>query len=85
MGFQTTILGISDGSHYLVGITDDDGNFGAMPQLGTIQVCPSLSVAKDVLRKHNISSAQLTLESAYDEMCGMSDSMASNQVVSIVL
>lgn len=66
VAYQTTILSTLDGSHYLVGMTDEQGNFGAMPELNTIQVCLSLSSAKDILRKHNISSAQLILQSAYD-------------------
>ena len=85
MAALPTILGISDGNHYLVGVTDEEGNFGAMPELGTIKVCPSLSDAKDVLRKHNVSSAQLSLESAYDEMCGIFDSNVGSQMVSILL
>ena len=85
MSVKTTIIGVSDGSHYLVGTTDEAGNFGAMPELGEIQVCDSLSCAKEVLRKLHISSAVLRLESAYDEMCGMSDAKAFNQVVSIAL
>jgi hypothetical protein len=71
LGYKPTIIGIADATHYLVGGTDDSGNFIALPQLGEVAVCPSLSSAKQLLRDQKFTSAELTLESAYDEMCGL--------------
>ena len=66
-----TIIGIADATHYLVGGTDENGNFIALPQLGEVAVCKSLSLAKQLLRDQKFKSAELTLQSAYDEMCGL--------------
>jgi hypothetical protein len=44
-------------------------------------VCNSLPLAKQLLRDNNINVAQLTLESAYDEMCGLPTTTASTQTL----
>lgn len=66
-----TILSIAEATHYLVGTTDEKDNFIALPQLNDIIVCDSLSCAKQVLKDHNYDHATLTLQTAYDEMCGL--------------
>ena len=80
---KPTILGIADATHYLVGGTDDSGNFIALPQLGEVTVCHSLSSAKKLLRDKKFISAELTLESAYDEMCGLPAGPPVSQTVSL--
>lgn len=71
MMYEPTIIGIADSTHYLVGRTDNQDNFDALPQLGSIAQCSSLSMAKSLLIEHNVHCAQLTLQTAYDEMCGL--------------
>jgi hypothetical protein len=66
-----TILSIAEATHYLVGTTDDNDNFIALPQLNDVVVCDSLSSAKQVLKDHHFHKAKLTLQTAYDEMCGL--------------
>ena len=81
MQCKPTILGVADARHYLVGATDSENNFIALPCLQTIAVCNSLPLAKQLLRDNNINVAQLTLESAYDEMCGLPTTTASTQTL----
>jgi hypothetical protein len=75
---KPTIIGVADATHYLVGATDSQNDFVILPGLRSIAVCNSLSSAKQLLRDHNINIVELTLETAYDEMCGLpSDSIAT--------
>lgn len=76
-----TIIGISDGTHYLVGATDNDDNFVALSSLQEITLCHSLSSAKQLLKDNHINTAQLTLQSAYDEMCGLPASHVCHQTI----
>lgn len=39
--FKATIIGVVDSTHYLVGVTDVDDNFTALPELGDVVVCHS--------------------------------------------
>jgi hypothetical protein len=71
MECKPTIMGIADATHYLVGGTDNDDNFIALPILGKVTICESLSLAKQLLRDNGFQSAELILQSAYDEMCGL--------------
>lgn len=81
MQYKPTILGVADATHYLVGGTDVKDNFGALPQLGDVAVCYSLAAAKALLRENNVHVAQLTLQTAYDEMCGLPPSAATNETI----
>ena len=81
MAYQATILGTAESTHYLVGITDIDDNFVALPVLGDVIVCHSLYEAKQLLRKNKVKVAQLTLHTAYDEMCGLPTSAPIKQVL----
>ncbi|PKI17331.1 DUF6482 family protein [Colwellia sp. 12G3] len=81
MSDRPTILGIADSTHYLVGGTDLKNDFNALPALGDVAICHSLSAAKTLLKEHNIFSAQLTLQTAYDEMCGLPPSSATNETI----
>lgn len=83
MGFKATIIGIADATHYLVGGTDDSGNFVALPVLGKVTICESLSLAKQLLRDNGFESAELTLQSAYDEMCGLPAGPPVSQTVEL--
>lgn len=69
-----TILGVAEATHYLVGSTDTDGDFVALSGFNDIAVCSSLSSAKNLLKGNNVKKAQLVLETAYDEMCGLAAS-----------
>ena len=81
MDYKATILGVSDATHYLVGGTDSKGDFSALPQVGEVAVCQSIASAKQLLREHNVHVAQLTLQSAYDEMCGLPTSAVTNEIL----
>jgi len=81
MEYKPTIIGVADTNHYLVGGTDLKDNFEALPQLGNVAVCQSLCAAKALLRENNMFSAQLTLQTPYDEMCGLPASEAVNETI----
>lgn len=81
MEYKPTIIGIADSTHYLVGMTDAKNNFTALPSLQGVAICKSLSEAKQILRSHSVDTAQLTLQSAYDEMCGLPASAVTNQTI----
>jgi hypothetical protein len=66
------IIGVSDSSHYLVGMIDSRDNLGGLEQNTKAAMFKSLVDAKAYLRRHNIFSALLEFQSAYDEMCGQS-------------
>ncbi len=68
---EPTIIGIADSTHYLVGTTDNNGDFSSLPSLKRVAVCQSLADAKQILRDQHIETATLNLQSAYDEMCGL--------------
>jgi hypothetical protein len=76
---KPTIIGVADATHYLVGTTDIHDNFIALPQFNKIALCNSLSEAKQLLRDNNIYAVQLTLQTAYDEMCGLPSIAATKQ------
>tara|TARA_R110000737_G_scaffold157758_2_gene186164 strand:- start:1394 stop:1660 length:267 start_codon:yes stop_codon:yes gene_type:complete len=71
--FQPTILAIAESRHYLVGVMDANDNFSGLGQ-SSAHVVGSLVAAKAFLRDNNIFSAQLELQTAYDEMCGLAQS-----------
>ena len=71
MQLKPTIIGISEGIHYLVGATDENQYFFALPSLLGIEVCGSLSEAKELLRAHDVNEAEFLLQTPYDEMCGL--------------
>jgi predicted negative regulator of RcsB-dependent stress response len=81
MQLKPTIIGIAEGTHYLVGVTDAKDNFTALPALNEVAICASLSEAKQLLRNQRVDTAQLTLQSAYDEMCGLPSSSVVNQTI----
>ncbi|NMP30393.1 hypothetical protein HII17_02360 [Thalassotalea sp. M1531] len=81
MECKPTIIGIADSTHYLVGMTDAKDNFTALPSLQDVAICTSLSEAKILLKRQKIDTAQLTLQSAYDEMCGLPASAITNQTI----
>ena len=81
MEYKPTIIGIADSTHYLVGLTDAKDNLTALTSLQDVAICTSLSEAKQLLKSHNVDTAQLTLQSAYDEMCGLSSPAVSNQTI----
>ncbi|QOL25133.1 hypothetical protein LP316_12595 [Thalassotalea sp. LPB0316] len=71
MAVGATILGMADATHYLVGSTDEQGNFTHLPQLDQVAVCNSLNEAKSLLKLYDYHVASFQLQTAYDEMCGM--------------
>jgi len=79
MTSQATIIGIADGTHYLIGTINANGDFIPIPSLSEIKQCNSLSAAKNLLKENSIHSATLTLQSAYDEMCGLPASSSVSQ------
>ncbi|MDO7086618.1 DUF6482 family protein [Pseudocolwellia sp. AS88] len=81
MDFKPTIIGVAEATHYLVGGTDVDDNFTALPALGDVVICNSLSSAKQLLRDNDMLEAQLTLQTPYDEMCGLPTSRVTHETV----
>ncbi len=81
MEFKPTIIGVAEATHYLVGATDAQDNFKALPALKEVAICGSLSQAKQLLRNNHVATATLTLQTAYDEMCGLPTSSATNQTI----
>jgi chemotaxis signal transduction protein len=81
MELNPTIIAVAGARHYLVGVIDINGNFSPLPQLGDIAVCKSLSAAKQLLRKNKIHTAEIILQSAYDEMCGLSSPALAKQTL----
>jgi len=81
MELQAKIISMADATNYLVGTTDSSNDFVALPQVGEVVICRSLLTAKTLLREHNIHIAQLTFQTAYDEMCGLPVSSEINQTL----
>ncbi|MEW6998731.1 DUF6482 family protein [Colwelliaceae bacterium BS250] len=77
-----TIIGVADSPHYLVGAVDSVNNFIGLNQADQIDVFSSIVEAKNYLRGHNIYSAALEFQSAYDEMCGSSPAGRCSQMIS---
>lgn len=71
MQLKPTIIAVAGARHYLVGATNINDDFKPLPQLGRVSVCQSLPAAKQLLRKNKIRMAELIMQSAYDEMCGL--------------
>lgn len=78
---EPTIIGIADGTHYLVGATDNNGDFSSLPSLKSVAICQSLAEAKQVLRDQHIEIATLSLQSAYDEMCGLATPSITSETI----
>lgn len=83
MAYIPTIIGVADATHYLVGSSDEKENFIALKELGSVVTCQSLCAAKKLLRENNNNSAKLTLQTAYDEMCGLPSSSATTQIINL--
>lgn len=83
MNVKPTIIGVADATHYLVGITDENDNFTALPDLEEVAICDSLLMAKQLLRDNHMFEAQITLQTAYDEMCGLPSSNVTHEIVQL--
>lgn len=81
MEYQAKIIAMADATNYLLGTVDSSNGFIPLPQLGEVVTCRSLSIAKTLLREHNINVAQLTFQTAYDEMCGLPVSSDIQQTI----
>ena len=81
MEYPAKIIGMADATNYLLGTTDSSHDFVPLPQLGDVVLCRSLSAAKALLREHNIYVAQLSFQTAYDEMCGLPASSEVQQTI----
>ena len=80
---KPSIIAVAGARHYLVGASDIDGNFSPLLQLGEVAVCQSLLAAKQLLRKNKIHRAELILQSAFDEMCGLSSPVVARQALNL--
>lgn len=81
MTTTATILSVAEATHYLVGMSDDENRLIALPALSEVTVCDSLAQAKQVLREHHFNSAELVMQTAYDEMCGMSSAGETRETI----
>lgn len=83
MATTATILSVAEATHYLVGMSDDDKRLIALPTELEVTVCDSLAQAKQVLRDHHFLSAELVMQTAYDEMCGMSSARETRETIAL--
>ena len=81
MTTTATILSVAEATHYLVGMCDEDNRLMALPELSEVTICDSLAQAKQVLREHDFHSAQLIMQTAYDEMCGLSSAGETRETI----
>ena len=81
MQLKPTIIGISEGLHYLVGATDENDDFFALPSLLEVEVCGSFSDAKQFLKGYDINEAKFLLQTSFDEMCGLPPSPPAVQII----
>ncbi len=78
-----TIMAIAESSHYLVGAVDSSNNFIGLTEVIDVEVLNSLADAKQYLRSHNIETATLEFQSAYDEMCGTDTVGSCRQIINL--
>lgn len=78
-----TILSAAESTHYLVGMYDAQGNLGPLPPLDHVVNCLSLSQAKTLIKGQHYDHAELIMETAYDEMCGLSSTPHVKQLITI--
>lgn len=78
-----TIMAVAESSHYLVGAVDPSNNFIGLNQERDIVVLNSLVDAKEYLRNHNIFTATLEFQTAYDEMCGTDTAQPCRQIINL--
>lgn len=81
MAATATILSVAEATHYLVGMSDESEQLVALPSSSAITVCDSLAQAKQVLREHHFDQAQLIMQTAYDEMCGLGSPSQTKQLI----
>lgn len=81
MAATATILSVAEATHYLVGMSGEDHQLAALPSLSSVAVCDSLAQAKQVLRDHHFESAQLVMQTAYDEMCGLGSPSETREMI----
>ncbi|NVK23364.1 MAG: hypothetical protein HWE10_00415 [Gammaproteobacteria bacterium] len=78
---DATILAVNEATHYLVGLEDPQGNFIPLPNFDHVIPCDSLTNAKQLLKDCDIHAAKLTLQTAYDEMCGLPSSGTATEII----
>jgi len=77
------IIAVAESKHYLVGAVDSSNNFIGLNQEKDLAVLNSLGDAKEYLRNHNIFTATIEFQTAYDEMCGTDTVGPCRQVISL--
>ena len=82
-GNMATIIGVADATHYLVGLTDCNNNFAGLNGERAGECVHSIVEAKELLKSHDYSVANLEYQSAYDEMCGLEQGGKYQQVISL--
>jgi hypothetical protein len=80
---RPTILGLADSTHYLVGIMDEQENFTSLSDHGDVVAFRTLYKAKEYLRELEYQEANVHFDTAYDEMCGLSESQPSIQRITL--
>ncbi len=76
---RPTILGLADSTHFLVGVMDEQENFTSLSDHRDVVAFRTLYKAKEYLRELEYQEANVHFDTAYDEMCGLSDSRPSIQ------
>ena len=71
---KPTIVRMSDATHYLVGTMTENDVFSAITGQRNINSFRIFAEAKDYLRSLEYKEANVRFQSAYDEMCGLSNS-----------
>ena len=69
-----TILNTADSPHYLLGAEDNNGNFFSFTNEQEASIAlNSLELAKQWLANEGINTATFKMDTAYDEMIGISE------------
>jgi hypothetical protein len=68
-----TIISYADSNHYLLGIKDENGSFqSARNKAGVLLSLNSIKQAENLLKQQGINYAIIEIQTAYDEMVGVS-------------
>ena len=79
-----TIFGYADANHYLVGAEDEEGNFYSLSDDNdNVKVFNSMFEAETCLKSLGFTSANLHLQTAYDEMIGNDKSNDTRIIINL--
>lgn len=81
---EALIIGYADSNHYLAGLEDKHGLFHALKSAkGEMNTYNSISEAELALAAIGVKTATVQLQTAYDEMVGLSEPSSSRYTVGL--